>query len=46
MRCGWCSRNPVAATISPPGKDPMQLAQYPLAVPYLLKPVGIVGWNG
>ena len=25
------------------GKDPMQLAQYPLAVPYLLNPVGIVG---
>jgi multiple antibiotic resistance protein len=24
-------------------KDPMQLAQYPLAVPYLLNPVGIVG---
>jgi small neutral amino acid transporter SnatA (MarC family) len=26
-----------------PGKDPMQLAQFPLAVPYLLNPVGIVG---
>jgi small neutral amino acid transporter SnatA (MarC family) len=26
-----------------PGKDPMQLAQLPLAVPYLLNPVGIVG---
>ena len=25
------------------GKDPVQLAQYPLAVPYLLNPVGIVG---
>ena len=25
------------------GKDPMQFAQYPLAVPYLLNPVGIVG---
>ena len=25
------------------GKDPLQLAQYPLAVPYLLNPVGIVG---
>jgi small neutral amino acid transporter SnatA (MarC family) len=25
------------------GKDPMQLAQVPLAVPYLLNPVGIVG---
>ena len=25
------------------GRDPMQLAQYPLAVPYLLNPVGIVG---
>ncbi len=25
------------------GKDPMQQAQFPLAVPYLLNPVGIVG---
>jgi multiple antibiotic resistance protein len=25
------------------GKDPMKLAQFPLAVPYLLNPVGIVG---
>ena len=25
------------------GKDPMRLAQFPLAVPYLLNPVGIVG---
>ena len=25
------------------GKDPMQLALFPLAVPYLLNPVGIVG---
>ena len=25
------------------GRDPMQQAQYPLAVPYLLNPVGIVG---
>ena len=25
------------------GKDPMQLAHHPLAVPYLLNPVGIVG---
>jgi small neutral amino acid transporter SnatA (MarC family) len=25
------------------GKDPMQLAQFPLAVPYLLNTVGIVG---
>ena len=25
------------------GKDPIQLAHYPLAVPYLLNPVGIVG---
>ena len=24
-------------------KDPVQLAQFPLAVPYLLNPVGIVG---
>ena len=24
-------------------KEPMQLAQFPLAVPYLLNPVGIVG---
>ena len=27
----------------PAGKDPLQLAQFPLAVPYLLNPVGIVG---
>jgi small neutral amino acid transporter SnatA (MarC family) len=26
-----------------PGEDPIQLAQFPLAVPYLLNPVGIVG---
>ncbi len=25
------------------GKTPLQLAQFPLAVPYLLNPVGIVG---
>jgi multiple antibiotic resistance protein len=25
------------------GRDPMDLAQFPLAVPYLLNPVGIVG---
>src|SRR4051794_13457732 len=25
------------------GRDPMQLARFPLAVPYLLNPVGIVG---
>jgi multiple antibiotic resistance protein len=25
------------------GKDPMQMAQFPLAIPYLLNPVGIVG---
>ena len=25
------------------GRDPMELAQFPLAVPYLLNPVGIVG---
>lgn len=25
------------------GRDPLQLAQFPLAVPYLLNPVGIVG---
>ncbi len=28
---------------SPDGTDPMRLAQFPLAVPYLLNPVGIVG---
>ena len=27
----------------PAGKTPLQLAQFPLAVPYLLNPVGIVG---
>jgi small neutral amino acid transporter SnatA (MarC family) len=27
----------------PDGTDPMRLAQFPLAVPYLLNPVGIVG---
>ncbi len=31
------------STHSGAGKDPMQLAQFPLAVPYLLNPVGIVG---
>jgi multiple antibiotic resistance protein len=40
----------VGMVLSPPGgsssivgKDPMQLAMFPLAVPYLLNPVGIVG---
>lgn len=41
----------VSMVLAPPGgaehdiahRDPMQLARYPLAVPYLLNPVGIVG---
>ena len=34
---------PVSSSHRDADKDPMQLAQYPLAVPYLLNPVGIVG---
>ena len=34
---------PASDSHRPAGKDPMQLAQFPLAVPYLLNPVGIVG---
>ena len=34
---------PNGSSQSTAGKDPMQLAQFPLAVPYLLNPVGIVG---
>ncbi len=34
---------PGGGSHSTAGKDPMQLAQFPLAVPYLLNPVGIVG---
>jgi small neutral amino acid transporter SnatA (MarC family) len=34
---------PEAGSARSAGKDPMQLAQFPLAVPYLLNPVGIVG---
>ncbi|HXF20520.1 MAG TPA: MarC family protein [Streptosporangiaceae bacterium] len=33
---------PSSSTHQTTGKDPMQLAQFPLAVPYLLNPVGIV----
>jgi multiple antibiotic resistance protein len=33
---------PASGTHRTAGKDPMQLAQFPLAVPYLLNPVGIV----
>jgi multiple antibiotic resistance protein len=40
----WMVLAPSARTSeSNAGKDPMQLAQFPLAVPYLLNPVGIVG---
>ena len=35
--------SPTSSSHSTAGKDPMQLAQFPLAVPYLLNPVGIVG---
>ncbi len=35
--------HPLTAATRAAGKDPMQLAQFPLAVPYLLNPVGIVG---
>jgi len=34
---------PASSSDRSAGKDPMQLAQFPLAVPYLLNPVGIVG---
>jgi small neutral amino acid transporter SnatA (MarC family) len=34
---------PASSSHRTAGKDPMQLAQFPLAVPYLLNPVGIVG---
>jgi small neutral amino acid transporter SnatA (MarC family) len=34
---------PASSSARSAGKDPMQLAQFPLAVPYLLNPVGIVG---
>jgi len=36
-------RPPASGEDRTAGKDPMQLAQFPLAVPYLLNPVGIVG---
>lgn len=34
---------PADSSLRTAGKDPMQLAVFPLAVPYLLNPVGIVG---
>ncbi len=34
---------PGGSSHHPPDRDPVQLAQFPLAVPYLLNPVGIVG---
>ena len=34
---------PASSSDRSDGKDPIQLAQFPLAVPYLLNPVGIVG---
>jgi multiple antibiotic resistance protein len=40
----WMVLKPAAGSSqSTAGKDPIQLAQFPLAVPYLLNPVGIVG---
>jgi small neutral amino acid transporter SnatA (MarC family) len=39
----WMVLGPAASSHRTEGKDPMQLAQFPLAVPYLLNPVGIVG---
>jgi small neutral amino acid transporter SnatA (MarC family) len=39
----WMVLGPPASSQHTADKDPMQLAQYPLAVPYLLNPVGIVG---
>ncbi|HEY6492680.1 MAG TPA: MarC family protein [Trebonia sp.] len=39
----WMVLAPPASRDRVTGKDPMQLAQFPLAVPYLLNPVGIVG---
>jgi hypothetical protein len=40
---GWSPGHPASSSHRTAGKDPMQLAQFPLAVPYLLNPVGIVG---
>jgi multiple antibiotic resistance protein len=39
----WMVLAPPTSSDRIAGKDPMQLAQFPLAVPYLLNPVGIVG---
>ena len=39
----WMVLGPGGGGHATTGKDPMQLAQFPLAVPYLLNPVGIVG---
>ena len=39
----WMVLGPVDNSHRQAEKDPMQLAQFPLAVPYLLNPVGIVG---
>ncbi len=39
----WMVLGPATSSHRIEGKDPMQLAQFPLAVPYLLNPVGIVG---
>lgn len=39
----WMVLGPPASSHRTEGKDPMQLAEFPLAVPYLLNPVGIVG---
>ncbi|HEX6525318.1 MAG TPA: MarC family protein [Streptosporangiaceae bacterium] len=39
----WMVLSPPDGSRSIAGKDPMQLALFPLAVPYLLNPVGIVG---
>lgn len=39
----WMVLSPPDSSRGAAGKDPMQLALFPLAVPYLLNPVGIVG---
>jgi small neutral amino acid transporter SnatA (MarC family) len=41
----WMVLGPPASSQHTTDKDPMQLAQYPLAVPYLLNPVVFSPWS-